>query len=295
MPRPAIGQLGAKNEFTQIPTGREIMERTMTRQGESTVMFSGGLDSTTTVVLLSDIYEKLHLLTFCNGYGHCFIRWSEKQRANFDRILGRDRYVHVIQDCSELFERLLIDTLPRDYRAYKSKFIWCMACKLAMHTCTIMYCLEHGIRHSSDGSSTQTNYYVEQMEASLKSIKDYYGEFGIDFSTPVYRVGSRDEEKRILAQKGIKKVGLGVAGRNPGTQPLCVPGNLIYLFSTFFKIHPRYAQDDVLRFIDEKKKIAVSYMREKLGEKGLEMDQLALKLKGGEAVRWRAADLAARA
>jgi len=271
------------------------MKGIVARRGESTVMFSGGLDSTTTVVLLSDIYDKLHLLTFCNGYGHCFPLWSMKQRPNLDRIVGKDRYVHVIQDCSELFERLLIDTLSRDYRDYKSKFIWCMACKLAMHTQTIMYCLEHGIRHSSDGSSTETNYYVEQMEASLKAIKAYYNEFGIDFSTPVYKVGSRDEERRILLKRGIKKVGVSIAGRNPGTQPLCVPGNLIYFFSTFFKMHPKYAQDDVLRFIDGKKRIAVSYMTEKFNKKGLDVDQLALQLKGGEATTWRAADLAARA
>ncbi len=265
------------------------------KSGDSTVMFSGGLDSTTTVVLLSDVYEKLHLLTFCNGYGHCFIRWSEKQRPNFDRILGEDRYIHTIQDCSELFERLLINTIAADYREYKSKFIWCMACKLAMHTHTIMYCLEHQIRHSSDGSSTQTNYYVEQMAASLKAIKSYYEEFGIDFSTPVYGVGSRDEEMRILAARGIKKVGWNIAGRNPGTQPLCVPGNLIYFFSTFFKVHPRYAEDDVLRFIDEKKKIAISFMREKLAERGMDINQLELMLKGGEAGKWHAADLVARA
>ncbi|HUT02997.1 MAG TPA: hypothetical protein VM163_03815 [bacterium] len=284
----ALGILG--NEAGRDSICREFVRRTVIRQGESTVMFSGGLDSTTTVVLLSEVYERLHLLTFCNGYGHCFVRWSKKQRPNFDRILGVDRYVHVIQSCSDLFDRLLIDTLTKDYRTYKSKFIWCMACKLAMHTYTIMYCLEHEIRHSSDGSSTQTNYYVEQMEMSLKAIKDYYGEFGIDFSTPVYRVGSRDEEVRILAQKGIKKVGLSIAGRNPGTQPLCVPGNLIYFFSTFFKIHPKYAQDDVLRFIDEKKRIAESYMREKLGEKGLDVDELTQRLKGGDCTRWRAVD-----
>ena len=258
-------------------------------------MFSGGLDSTTTVVLLSDVYEKLHLLTFCNGYGHCFMNWSKRQGPNFDRILGQHRFVHVINDCSDLFEKLLIDTLPGDYRRYKSKFIWCMACKLAMHTKTIMYCLEHEIRHSSDGSSTQTNYYVEQMEESLRAIKDYYAEFGIDFSTPVYRVGSRDEEKRILAQKGIGSVGLNIAGRNPGTQPLCVPGNLIYFFSTFFKIHPKYAQDDVLQFIEEKKRIAVSYMREKFDQKGLDMDELVQRVKGGDGSGWRAVDLAARA
>ena len=280
----------AGNESGLDSIYREFGRRAVTRRGESTVMFSGGLDSTTTVVLLSEVYEKLHLLTFCNGYGHCFVGWSKRQRSNLDRILGMDRYVHVIQSCSDLFARLLINTLAKDYRTYRSKFIWCMACKLAMHTYTIMYCLEHEIRHSSDGSSGQTSYYVEQMQPTLKAIKNYYGEFGIDFSTPVYRVGSRDEEMRILAQKGIKKVGLSIAGRNPGTQPLCVPGNLIYFFSTFLKIHPRYSQDDVLRFIEEKRGIAESYMREKLGEKGLEMAELVRRLKGDGAAQWPAVD-----
>ena len=252
------------------------------RDNESAVMFSGGLDSTTTVVLLSDVFERLHLLTFKNGYGHWFVGWSKKHKASFDRLLGPKRYVHVIQDCSDLFERLLIDTLPEDYKRYKSKFIWCMACKLAMHTYTIMYCLEHQIRHSSDGSSLETNYYVEQMEASLKAIRRYYGEFGVDFSTPIHRVGSRDEEKRILAKRGIDGVGVSIAGRNPGTQPLCIPGNLIYFFSTFFKVHPRYPEESVLSFIEEKKKIAVAFMRERLASRGIDMEESVAELRGGD-------------
>jgi len=37
-------------------------------------------------------------------------------------------------------------------------------------------------------------------------------------------------------------------------------------------------------------RIAESYMREKLGEKGLDIDELTQRLKEGDCTRWRAVD-----
>jgi hypothetical protein len=242
-------------------------------------MFSGGLDSTATVLLLSESFDRIHLMTYNNGYGHFFINWSKKQTKNFDRILGKERYVHNILSCKDLFSKLVVGNLSKNYRTYKSKFIWCMGCKLAMHTHNIIYSLEHGINFASDGSSPETDYYVEQMSLSLKRIRLFYSEYGIEFSTPIHEVKTREEEKKLLESKGVKKVGIKVMDRNPGTQPLCVPGNFIYFASTFFRIHPRYSEATVEKFIDEKLSIARIFIKDYFDKKGLVLEKLVLNLK----------------
>jgi len=246
---------------------------------ETTIMYSGGLDSTATVLLLSDHFDRIHLLTYDNGYGQYLINKSKRHNESFDRILGKGKYFHKITSCRELFSKLVVGTLAKNFKTYKSKFIWCMGCKLAMHTHTIIYSLENSINTASDGSSPETDYYVEQMSLSLKRIRQFYGEYGISFSTPIHEIKTREEEKKLLEEKGIKKVGIKVFDRNPGTQPLCVPGNFIYFASTFLKIHPRYDEVVVEKFIDDKLIIARHFIRDYFSKKNLDLDELIEKLK----------------
>ena len=63
---------------------------------ETTIMYSGGLDSTATAVMLSEFYDRIHLLTFNNGYVHLFIKWSKKNFKSFSDVMGKDRFVHHI-------------------------------------------------------------------------------------------------------------------------------------------------------------------------------------------------------
>jgi hypothetical protein len=248
---------------------------------ETTLMYSGGLDSTATALILSDMFDRIHLLTFSNGYGHLFINWSNKHSENFEKQIGKGRIVHRVMSCKELFTRLVVGSLAKDYNKYRSRFIWCMGCKIAMHTMSIIYSLENGITTASDGSSPETDYYVEQMSISLKRIREFYSEYGISFSTPIHEVKTREEEKKLLKSRGFKNVGVKVLDRNPGTQPLCVPGNLIYFASTFFKIHPKYPEEVVEEFIEEKFVIARDYIKESLLKKGIDIDTL-LQIKGGD-------------
>lgn len=242
-------------------------------------MFSGGLDSTATVLLLCESFDRVHLMTYDNGYAHLFINWSKKHTKYFDKIIGKDKYVHNITSCKELFSKMVVGSLAKNYRIYKSKFIWCMGCKLSMHTHSIIYSLENGINYASDGSSPETEYYVEQMTTSLKRIKMFYAEYNIDFSTPIHDVKTREEEKKLLESKGVKKVGIKVMDRNPGTQPFCVPGNFIYFASTFFKIHPKYSEEMVNKFIDEKLIIAHQFIKDHFDKKDLSMEKLIQNLK----------------
>ncbi|MBN1594107.1 MAG: 7-cyano-7-deazaguanine synthase [Candidatus Coatesbacteria bacterium] len=234
-------------------------------KNEALLMYSGGLDSTASAIVMLEQFEKLHLLTYDYGYGQIFLKWARKGANGLIDVFGRDRFVHVIASVKDIFQRIFVRSAVRDYKRYKSRFIWCLACKLAMHTGNIVYCLEHDLQAASDGSSSETEYYVEQMPQSVVAIRDFYKEFGLQFVTPVYDIGSREAKFKLLAEKGVKSKGIAVRDRNPGTQPLCVPGNLIHFASTFFGKHPDYDEKAVLRFIEEKTKIAKKFVEEKVG------------------------------
>jgi len=117
-----------------------------------------------------------------------------------------------------------------------------------MHIATIRYCKENGIETAGDGSAPDTPYYVEQMPVTLAWLEELFSRHGIEFVTPVFSLGSREEKVRMLDQAGLRR-GRSLFGRNPGTQPLCLPGNLIYCLSTFLSIHPNFDPEQVHRFL----------------------------------------------
>ncbi|MBN2208896.1 MAG: hypothetical protein JW759_06345 [Candidatus Coatesbacteria bacterium] len=236
---------------------------------EALLMYSGGLDSSASAIIMLEQFDRLHLMTYSYGYGQLFLNWAKRGANGLIEVYGPHRFIHVISSVRDIFQRLFVRSAVRDYKAYKSRFIWCLACKLSMHTGNIIYCLEHDIQAASDGSSSETEYYVEQMPQSVVAIRGFYGLYGIDFITPVYDVGSREAKLRLLAEKGVKSIGIAVRDRNPGTQPLCVPGNLIHFASTFFGKHPDYDEEAVLRFIQEKTDIAKRLIDERLKSRGV--------------------------
>jgi len=225
-------------------------------KNEALLMYSGGLDSSASAIIMLEQFERLHLITYSYGYGQLFLNWAKKGASGLIEVYGPQRFVHVITSVKDIFQRIFVRSAVRDYKSYRSRFIWCLACKLSMHAGNIIYCLEHDIQAASDGSSSETEYYVEQMPQSVVAIRGFYKHYGVDFVTPVYDIGSREAKFKLLAEKGVKSVGIAVGDRNPGTQPVCVPGNLIHFASTFFKKHPDYDEKAVLRFIREKTGVA---------------------------------------
>lgn len=218
--------------------------------GPVTLLFSGGLDSAAAAILLAQVHREVWLLTFDNGHGHLGVERSRGAGRDLERRFP-GRIFHSVHSVAPLFQQLVAGDLAGTYRRYRSRFVWCFGCKLAMHSATIAHCLIHGVGIASDGSSRETDYFVEQSPLGLELIDSLYEEHGVAFSTPVHRLSGRDEAQRLLERHGVRR-GFAVRGRNPGTQPLCVPGNGIYLLSTLFSLHPDFPADQVRRFYEDK-------------------------------------------
>jgi len=226
------------------------------------LMFSGGVDSTTAAMVLAERYDRVHLLTWGNGYGHYRLERTRTRADELRRVVGPDpaggeRFVHRIESIQPIFDTLMSD-LEDDFARYRSGFIWCLGCKIAMHTRSILYNLEHGITEMADGSSQSSAEMVEQMLLSIYMIREFYERYGISYRTPVYTI-PREEEIAILKKKGFR-MGVRIRDRFLGIQPKCRPGELYYLPFLLLNQPPKHDEEAVAAFIEAKREAAHRYI-----------------------------------
>ncbi len=229
-------------------------------------MFSGGVDSTTAALALAERFERVHLLSYNNGYGHTKIHRTAKRVAELERHAG-PRFSHLIESIQPLFDMLLMDDLRAEYRRWGSGFVWCLSCKLAMHTRSILYNLEHGVPVMADGSSSSTGEMVEQSLLSLYMFRELYADHGIRFTTPVYTI-PREQEIQGLRERGFR-MGLRIRDRFLRVQPKCRPGELYYMPFLLFDQPPAHDEDKVAAFLDEKRVVAAAYIQRRCEELGV--------------------------
>jgi hypothetical protein len=241
------------------------------KDNEIALMFSGGLDSTATAVMLAERYDRVHLITYRNGYGHYYHHRTEDRVRELNRRLG-DKFVWTLISTKDHFDRILVDHVMKDYAEYRSGFIWFMGCKMAMHMRSAVYCLEHGLVHMTDGSNSDTDEMVEQSLLSLSLITHFYDDHTVDFGTPVYDV-HRAESREIIKEFDLK-MGVQVMDRHLCIQPTCVAGELYYLPYLFFNKPVKHDEDLVSRFIDVKSRIARDLMAEYFRGRGVDLDAL---------------------
>ncbi len=241
------------------------------RDGEIALMFSGGVDSTATAIMLAEQHPRVHLLTYRNGYGHWYFHRVRDRYDELHKALG-DRFNWTLVSIKEQFGKLLVNKVLDDYQRFKSGFIWFMGCKMAMHMRSVIYCLEHGVTRMTDGSNEDTNEMVEQMLISLTLVRMFYKRYGVDFGTPVYEV--RREASRQLIKKWDLNMGIRVMDRHLCIQPTCVAGELYYMPYLLFNKRVRHDEAEVAAFIRAKQQIADRIIRAHFAAKGVELDEL---------------------
>ncbi len=238
---------------------------------EVALMFSGGLDSTATALALSRTHERVHLVTYRNGYGHLKL---DRARARYEDLVrsAGPNFTWTLISTRPLFEELLLKSLAADYRAVRSGFVWCLGCKLAMHARSAWFCLENGLPRMTDGANGETDEMVEQSLLSLSLIRFFYEDLSVEYGAPVYDA-TRDESRADLRRRGVR-TGLTVLGRQLGVQPTCIAGELYYLPYFLLNKPVKHDEDKVAAFFEAKVPRAKEFVREGLRRRGLELDAL---------------------
>ncbi|MFH1466640.1 MAG: hypothetical protein ABIO70_19800 [Pseudomonadota bacterium] len=229
------------------------------------LMFSGGVDSTAAAMVLAERHERVHLLTFANGFGHYGFGRTERRVVELKTRYGA-RIVSHLRAIRPLVEALSVSTLMDDYRRFGSGFVWCLGCKLAMHVASTQYDLAHGIAQHTDGSSGDTSEMVEQMPAALALIRRFYEDHGIAFGPTGYEVPRAEKQARLRAA-GFR-MGLPIRDRALGIQPSCIPGELYYLPFLLLGRRPVHPEHEVTAYIQAKRPLMDRLVRAGLPGEG---------------------------
>ena len=241
------------------------------RTNDITLMFSGGIDSTATAIMLAEKFERVHLVTYKNGYGHYYFRRTAARVRELNEKLG-NVFTHSLISTKDYFDQILVNSVLQDYKKYRSGFIWFMGCKMAMHMRSAIYCLENGVRYMTDGSNADTEEMVEQMLISLTLIDHFYESLTVDVGTPVYEV--RRAARKALIKKWDLNMGIEVMDRHLCIQPTCLAGELYYMPYLLFNKRVKHDEQEVARFIEEKGAICMEIVRRYFDSRGVTLEKL---------------------
>lgn len=210
---------------------------------EQAMMFSGGVDTTLAAARLLETGEvdKLHLMTFCNG----FCVGVDRSRIHADELseqYGSDRVHHEVMYVTELFAELRSPLLPT-IRRFRSTLVFDLCCRLSMETRAILYALEHGIDAIADGTNIdQGKLFLERPEYLAVS-KAFFDSFGIRYYSPVYgESGGREGRWQELVRRGftvgpkaLERVDINACVLY---QPFCLMGIHTFFFTSFMRNAP---------------------------------------------------------
>ncbi|MCW7754915.1 hypothetical protein OOT00_13060 [Desulfobotulus sp. H1] len=162
------------------------------------ILFSGGSDSLALYAMAACGSHKkippashVHLVTLLNGMSR-FPHFTKNRLQTARELLDRQNpgpptpCFHVELDSGRLFQELWLDRYETLMPRYKGKNLVCVACKLAMHTRTLLYCLDHKIPLMLAGYTLKQSFYPEQTPAFMERMQALSLRFGVTTSFPVY-------------------------------------------------------------------------------------------------------------
>jgi len=168
------------------------------------VLYSGGRDSSATAVEMARMGYRVKLFTFQTGLSELIgprgdsapeIRMQEIRRV-FQYLVDGER---VIEGNPYLVRKLGIEKTNVRHIVYP------IALALAVHCGAIQYCLRSGLNAVASGYSgyqSRKEIYIEQRHDFVALTRDFLGEYGISYHTPVIEK-SESEIKDILERHGI--------------------------------------------------------------------------------------------
>ncbi len=203
----------------------------MDRQ-ELAIMFSGGADSLAVYALAAAGQHpelprprKIHLLHMLNGMSrfHNFPRdrfltaknileaqvpFTDTKMPSLPDALPDTIMVEL--DMGRLFQGLWLDRYEEFMPVYGGKNLVCVACKIAMHTRAIIYCMEHFIPAIVTGYAKRQGNYPDQTPVFMEKISDFSMDFGIRTHFPVYDdFDGEDVTRHVLEDFGLPSTGGG--------------------------------------------------------------------------------------
>ncbi len=189
---------------------------------ELAIMYSGGTDSLAIFALAAAGHHqdlprpvRIHLLHMRNGME----RFPEFPRNRFQvareilaakvappDVLPDSQMVEL--DMGRLFQGLWLDRFEELMPLYGGKNLVCVACKIAMHTRAVIYCVEHLVPLLVTGYAKRQGYYPEQTPVFMDKISEFSAHFGIRTQFPIYE----DFDDQMVTRHLLEDFGLPSTG-----------------------------------------------------------------------------------
>lgn len=190
---------------------------------DSAILFSGGSDSLALYAMSfagshSSVPKSgtIHLLNMLNGmsrFPHFTKNRLDTARAILESRFPGDKPPESLLleiDTGRLFQGLWLDRYEELMPRYNGKNLVCVACKVAMHTKAIIYCLENGVKLLMAGYTKKQSYYPEQTQTFMDGMGFFSEKFGIKTTYPVYEDFSDESISRhFLEDQGLPSTGGG--------------------------------------------------------------------------------------
>lgn len=195
------------------------MERT-----ELAILFSGGTDSLALYALAAagrhaglPRPRHIHLLHMRNGME----RFADFPRQRFEIAQGilekqlpaPDSLVEATMvelDMGRLFQGLWLDRYEEIMPRYGGKNLVCVACKVGMHTRSVLYGVEHLVPVVAAGYTSKQRHYPEQTTVFMEKIAAFSLGFGITTIFPVYEdFDDVNVTRQVLEDFGLPSTGGG--------------------------------------------------------------------------------------
>ncbi|TYT74838.1 hypothetical protein [Desulfobotulus mexicanus] len=186
------------------------------------ILFSGGSDSLALYTMALSGHHRaipktssVHLVTMLNGMAR-FPHFTENRFRTARELLEKQQpsplppSFRVELDCGRLFQELWLDRYETLMPRFGGKNLVCVACKLAMHTRILLYCLEQKIPAMLAGYTLKQSFYPEQTPAFMDRMKIFSEDFDIKTTFPVYEDFSETAVSRhYLEDQGLPSSGGG--------------------------------------------------------------------------------------
>lgn len=168
------------------------------------ILFSGGRDSSATVIEMIRAGYKVKLFTYRSGFPELVGRNGDsapdirhKELLNcFSEFIDSDRVIKVNM---YLIRKLGIE------KTNKTHVVYPIVLALAIHVNAILYCIKNNIKHIASGYSgyqAKEERYIEQHDTFCNLSRAFLAEYNIKYHTPVINK-TKEEIIDILEQCGI--------------------------------------------------------------------------------------------
>ncbi len=264
-------------------------------KNEVAVMFSGGIDSLLSSVLLlkEHRFDKVHLVTFDKGYLEFGVKNNLPNVERLKETFGADRVTHRIVDLKKVHKKISVSSFFKDRDKYNTEIRWCVGCRLSMNIGALIFALENNLVGYADGSNreqipSETNLtgtaenYPRIVNGSKSLAKDY----AVRFLTPTYEYGSRDERRAKLTELGFdidylsrdeskKLSGLVTKGMSKRSQPMCFSGWMIHWKRNLLGKPVEQNEPATIDYVQRKQSGVVrDVIRDYFTEKNIDIDAL---------------------